>query len=163
MMPLSLRMGKERGMLKFCLEKWENILEYQKFASSRRKSCRPKLYSVLRKSRERYWGLLRLFEIGFSCKNDKTSKNLPSCRDNGFNSVILFEMQTSCFSLNKLLSHKLKCGKKAGNFSFNYPHSFLIQRNLKSPETSESSYSTSSGPSSRLYYKSLKMAHAWKT
>lgn len=113
----SLRMGKGRGMLSFCLEKMGNILGHHKNLPVPGKKLQTKINTVLRKSRERFWGLLQLFEIGFSCKND-----LSSCQGNGLKSVIFF-------SKRKPPSHWINCyytviesGKKAGNFSFNYPH-----------------------------------------
>lgn len=113
----SLRMGKGRGMLSFCLEKMENILGHHKNLPVPGKKLQTKINTVLQKSRERFWGLLQLFEIGFSCKND-----LSSCQGNGLKSVFFF-------SKRKPPSHWINCyytviesGKKAGNFSFNYPH-----------------------------------------
>lgn len=48
-----------------------------------------KINTVLQKSRVRFWGLLQLFEIGFSCEKD-LSQNLSSCQGNGLNSVIFW-------------------------------------------------------------------------
>jgi len=73
-------------MLSFCLEKMGILGDHKNLPVPGQK-LQTKIDTVLQKSRERFWGLLQLFEIGSSCEND-LSQNLSSCQGNGLNSVI---------------------------------------------------------------------------
>lgn len=157
----SLRMGKGRGMLSFCLEKMENILGHHKNLPVPGKKLQTKINTVLQKSRERFWGLLQLFEIGFSCKND-----LSSCQGNGLKSVIFFLEEKTSFSLNKLLLHCYWIGEKSWQFQFQ-----LSAFTGKYKEIRKSLQQCQKAHILRLQdlhrgfilLKSLKMAQAWKS
>ena len=75
-------------MLSFCLEKMGILGDHKNLPVPEQK-LQTKIYTVRQKSRERFWGLLQLFEIGFSCEND-LSQNLSSCQGNGLNFEVFF-------------------------------------------------------------------------
>lgn len=99
-------------MLSFCLEKMGIMGDHKNLPSPGQK-LQTKINTVLQKSRERFWGLLQLFEIGFSCKKRSLFLSRQWSQIRNF----FLEEKTS-FSLNKLLLHCYWIGEKSWQFQF---------------------------------------------